>query len=96
MIFSAGGRAPWARTSGNLCQRSRCSRHASAVAAIRASGMSDLSGFIEVASSASVFVRVVPMRIRKKEGFSSSDRFIAVEVKDGVLFKKGRHTESQD
>jgi bifunctional DNA-binding transcriptional regulator/antitoxin component of YhaV-PrlF toxin-antitoxin module len=31
---------------------------------------------------------VVPRRIRKKEGFSSSDRFIAVEVKDGVLFKK--------
>jgi bifunctional DNA-binding transcriptional regulator/antitoxin component of YhaV-PrlF toxin-antitoxin module len=31
---------------------------------------------------------VVPKRIRKKEGFSSSDRFIAVEVKDGVLFKK--------
>jgi bifunctional DNA-binding transcriptional regulator/antitoxin component of YhaV-PrlF toxin-antitoxin module len=31
---------------------------------------------------------VVPRRIRKKEGFSSRDRFIAIEVKDGVLFKK--------
>jgi AbrB family looped-hinge helix DNA binding protein len=31
---------------------------------------------------------VVPKRIRKKEGFSSSDRFIAIEVKDGVLFKR--------
>ncbi len=31
---------------------------------------------------------VVPRRIRKKEGFSSSDRFVAIEVKDGVLFKR--------
>jgi len=31
---------------------------------------------------------VVPQRIRKKEGFKSSDRFVAIDVKDGVLFKK--------
>ena len=31
---------------------------------------------------------VVPRRIREKEGFTSSDRFVAIEVKDGVLFKK--------
>jgi bifunctional DNA-binding transcriptional regulator/antitoxin component of YhaV-PrlF toxin-antitoxin module len=31
---------------------------------------------------------VVPRRIRKKEGFTSSDRFMAIEVKDGVLFKR--------
>jgi bifunctional DNA-binding transcriptional regulator/antitoxin component of YhaV-PrlF toxin-antitoxin module len=31
---------------------------------------------------------VVPRRIRKKEGFTSSDRFVAIEVKDGVLFKR--------
>jgi bifunctional DNA-binding transcriptional regulator/antitoxin component of YhaV-PrlF toxin-antitoxin module len=31
---------------------------------------------------------VVPRRIREKEGFKSSDRFIAVEVEDGVLFKR--------
>ncbi len=31
---------------------------------------------------------VVPRRIRKKEGFSRSDRFVAIEVKDGVLFKR--------
>jgi len=31
---------------------------------------------------------VVPRRIREKEGFNSSDRFVAIEVKDGVLFKK--------
>ena len=31
---------------------------------------------------------VVPRRIREKEGFRSSDRFVAIEVKDGVLFKR--------
>jgi len=31
---------------------------------------------------------VVPRRIRKKEGFRGSDRFVAIEVKDGVLFKR--------
>ena len=31
---------------------------------------------------------VVPRRIREKEGFKSSDRFVAIDVKDGVLFKK--------
>jgi bifunctional DNA-binding transcriptional regulator/antitoxin component of YhaV-PrlF toxin-antitoxin module len=31
---------------------------------------------------------VVPGRIREKEGFSSSDRFVAIEVEDGVLFKR--------
>lgn len=31
---------------------------------------------------------VVPRRIREKEGFKSSDRFVAIEVKDGVLFKR--------
>jgi len=31
---------------------------------------------------------VVPRRIREKEGFKSSDRFIAIEVNDGVLFKR--------
>ena len=31
---------------------------------------------------------VVPKRIRKKEGFNISDRFVAIEVKDGVLFKR--------
>jgi len=31
---------------------------------------------------------VVPRKIREKEGFRSSDRFVAIEVKDGVLFKR--------
>jgi len=31
---------------------------------------------------------VVPRRIREKEGFRSSDRFVAIEVEDGVLFKR--------
>jgi len=31
---------------------------------------------------------VVPRRIREKEGFKGSDRFVAIEVKDGVLFKR--------
>jgi bifunctional DNA-binding transcriptional regulator/antitoxin component of YhaV-PrlF toxin-antitoxin module len=31
---------------------------------------------------------VVPRRIRENEGFSSSDRFVAIEVEDGVLFKR--------
>lgn len=31
---------------------------------------------------------VVPRRIREKEGFKSSDRFVAIQVKDGVLFKR--------
>lgn len=31
---------------------------------------------------------VVPQSIRKKEGFRSSDRFVAIGVKEGVLFKK--------
>jgi len=31
---------------------------------------------------------VVPRRIREKEGFKSSDRFIAIGVNDGVLFKR--------
>lgn len=31
---------------------------------------------------------VVPRRIREKEGFKSTDRFVAIEVKEGVLFKK--------
>ena len=31
---------------------------------------------------------VVPRRIRKKEGFRGSDRFVAIEVKDGVLCKR--------
>ena len=31
---------------------------------------------------------VVPTRIRKGEGFKVSDRFIAVEIKDGVVFKR--------
>ncbi|MGD0728729.1 MAG: hypothetical protein ABR981_01500 [Candidatus Micrarchaeaceae archaeon] len=31
---------------------------------------------------------VVPRKIRQKEGFKNSDRFIAIGVKDGVLFKK--------
>ena len=31
---------------------------------------------------------VVPRRIRQKEGFRSTDRFVAIEVKDGVLFKR--------
>jgi bifunctional DNA-binding transcriptional regulator/antitoxin component of YhaV-PrlF toxin-antitoxin module len=31
---------------------------------------------------------VVPRRIRKKEGFRGSDRFVAIEVEDGVLFKR--------
>jgi bifunctional DNA-binding transcriptional regulator/antitoxin component of YhaV-PrlF toxin-antitoxin module len=31
---------------------------------------------------------VVPRRIREKEDFKSSDRFVAIEVKDGVLFKR--------
>jgi len=31
---------------------------------------------------------VVPQRIRRKEGLKASDRFVAIPVKDGVLFKK--------
>ena len=31
---------------------------------------------------------VVPRSIREKEGFKSSDRFVAIEVRDGVLFKR--------
>ena len=31
---------------------------------------------------------VVPRRIREKERFKSSDRFVAIGVKDGVLFKR--------
>lgn len=31
---------------------------------------------------------VVPRRIRETEGFKSSDRFVAIEVEDGVLFKR--------
>lgn len=31
---------------------------------------------------------VVPRRIRENEGFTSNDRFVAIEVKDGVLFKR--------
>ncbi|MDE1845670.1 MAG: hypothetical protein KGH53_00075 [Candidatus Micrarchaeota archaeon] len=31
---------------------------------------------------------VVPTRIRKNERFKASDRFIAVEIKDGVVFKR--------
>ena len=31
---------------------------------------------------------VVPLSIRQKEGFKGSDRFVAIGVKDGVLFKK--------
>lgn len=31
---------------------------------------------------------VVPKSIREQEGFEDSDRFIAVPVEDGVVFKK--------
>jgi len=31
---------------------------------------------------------VVPQKIRRKEGLKASDRFVAIGVKDGVLFKK--------
>jgi bifunctional DNA-binding transcriptional regulator/antitoxin component of YhaV-PrlF toxin-antitoxin module len=31
---------------------------------------------------------VVPRRIREKQGFKSSDRFVAIDVKDGVLFRR--------
>ena len=31
---------------------------------------------------------VVPRHIREKEGLKSSDRFVAIEVRDGVLFKR--------
>jgi len=31
---------------------------------------------------------VVPKEIREQEGFEDSDRFIAVPVEDGVVFKK--------
>ena len=31
---------------------------------------------------------VVPRSIREKEGFKGSDRFVALEVKNGVLFKR--------
>jgi len=31
---------------------------------------------------------VVPRRIREKEGFKNSDRFVAIDVKGGVIFKK--------
>ena len=31
---------------------------------------------------------VVPRRIREKQGLRGSDRFVAIEVKDGVLFKR--------
>ena len=31
---------------------------------------------------------VVPQDIREKEGFKPGDRFIAIKLPDGVLFKK--------
>jgi bifunctional DNA-binding transcriptional regulator/antitoxin component of YhaV-PrlF toxin-antitoxin module len=31
---------------------------------------------------------VVPEKLRKQEGFKSGDRFIAVPVEDGVVFKR--------
>ncbi len=31
---------------------------------------------------------VVPQKIREKEGFHASDRFVAIEVKGGILFKR--------
>lgn len=31
---------------------------------------------------------VVPQKIRENEGFNDSDRFVAIEIKGGVLFKK--------
>ena len=31
---------------------------------------------------------VVPQKIRDKEGSRASDRFVAIEVKDGILFKR--------
>lgn len=31
---------------------------------------------------------VVPRRIREQEDFKASDRFVAIQVKDGVLFKR--------
>lgn len=31
---------------------------------------------------------VVPRHIRKKEGFTNTDRFLAIGVRDGVLFKR--------
>jgi len=31
---------------------------------------------------------VVPRRIREKEGFKGRDRFVAIEVTNGVLFKR--------
>jgi bifunctional DNA-binding transcriptional regulator/antitoxin component of YhaV-PrlF toxin-antitoxin module len=31
---------------------------------------------------------VVPRRIRENEGFKSTDRFAAIEVRGGVLFKR--------
>jgi bifunctional DNA-binding transcriptional regulator/antitoxin component of YhaV-PrlF toxin-antitoxin module len=31
---------------------------------------------------------VVPQKIRRGESFRSSDRFIAIEIKGGVLFKR--------
>ena len=31
---------------------------------------------------------VVPQKIRRKEGLKSSDRFVAIGIKGGVLFKK--------
>ena len=31
---------------------------------------------------------VVPRRIREKEGFKTTDRFVAIEVRNGVLFKR--------
>lgn len=33
---------------------------------------------------------VVPSEIREKEGLDTADRFIALPVKDGVVFKKVR------
>lgn len=31
---------------------------------------------------------VVPQKIRRREGFVNTDRFVAIAVKGGVLFKK--------
>ena len=31
---------------------------------------------------------VVPSEIREREGFKPSDRFLAIPVEDGVIFKK--------
>lgn len=43
---------------------------------------------IEIVKMSAKGQLVVPQEIREKEGFAVGDRFIPLQVKDGVLFKR--------